>query len=304
MAGPGRGWPSGADSSSVRACTRSSRRHTAAAPAHRLSASMASPIPGGPGSSCWPALERQLRRLRADAARSCRRPPARGSRYRRADSRRGGARDGRRGHWDRADRRQLARRVCRAATRRARSGGLRWWRSLPPAAGPATIGAGARRSNCTAAMHAGLKAAAPHADALVASAGGRRRMTQLITTNFEHIPRELLADQMRGAASCDALPFIEFGDALGFGPSTRRGSPARCGSCGAPKTSSCRGRPPPLRFRGDWLPHADWVELEGIGHCPQLDTPFETAHLILGAPQADLERGRRGDGQATGAGEI
>jgi pimeloyl-ACP methyl ester carboxylesterase len=36
------------------------------------------------------------------------------------------------------------------------------------------------------------------------------------------------------------------------------------------------------RYRDDWLPHADWVELEGVGHCPQLDVPLETAQLILG----------------------
>jgi pimeloyl-ACP methyl ester carboxylesterase len=28
--------------------------------------------------------------------------------------------------------------------------------------------------------------------------------------------------------------------------------------------------------------HADWVELDGIGHCPQLDVPLETAELALG----------------------
>jgi pimeloyl-ACP methyl ester carboxylesterase len=32
----------------------------------------------------------------------------------------------------------------------------------------------------------------------------------------------------------------------------------------------------------DWFPNADWVELDGIGHCPQLDVPLETAQLILG----------------------
>ena len=36
------------------------------------------------------------------------------------------------------------------------------------------------------------------------------------------------------------------------------------------------------RFRNSWLPNADWVELEGVGHCPQLDVPAETAQLILG----------------------
>ena len=39
------------------------------------------------------------------------------------------------------------------------------------------------------------------------------------------------------------------------------------------------------RYRDDWLPQADWVELEGIGHCPQLDIPLETAHLITGFTQ-------------------
>jgi pimeloyl-ACP methyl ester carboxylesterase len=36
------------------------------------------------------------------------------------------------------------------------------------------------------------------------------------------------------------------------------------------------------RFRGEWLPNADWVVLEGVGHAPQLDVPLETAQLILG----------------------
>jgi pimeloyl-ACP methyl ester carboxylesterase len=31
------------------------------------------------------------------------------------------------------------------------------------------------------------------------------------------------------------------------------------------------------------LPDADWVILDGIGHCPQLDVPGETAELIRGA---------------------
>ncbi|MGH2781381.1 MAG: alpha/beta fold hydrolase [Thermoleophilaceae bacterium] len=48
----------------------------------------------------------------------------------------------------------------------------------------------------------------------------------------------------------------------------------------SPFTSSHRGAA--ARYRSDWLPHADWIELDGIGHCPQLDTPLETAQLILG----------------------
>jgi pimeloyl-ACP methyl ester carboxylesterase len=37
-----------------------------------------------------------------------------------------------------------------------------------------------------------------------------------------------------------------------------------------------------VRFRTEWLPNAEWVELEGAGHAPQLDLPLETAQLILG----------------------
>ena len=36
------------------------------------------------------------------------------------------------------------------------------------------------------------------------------------------------------------------------------------------------------RFRDDWLPQADWVVLDDVGHCPQLDVPLETAELIRG----------------------
>ena len=46
------------------------------------------------------------------------------------------------------------------------------------------------------------------------------------------------------------------------------------------------------RFRREWLPHADWVELDGVGHCPQLDVPLETAQLILGFTGADGVRDR------------
>jgi pimeloyl-ACP methyl ester carboxylesterase len=36
------------------------------------------------------------------------------------------------------------------------------------------------------------------------------------------------------------------------------------------------------RYREAWLPHADWIELDGVGHAVQLDVPLEAAQLILG----------------------
>jgi pimeloyl-ACP methyl ester carboxylesterase len=38
------------------------------------------------------------------------------------------------------------------------------------------------------------------------------------------------------------------------------------------------------RYRDEWLPHADWVVLDGVGHCPQLDSPTVAAELIIGFP--------------------
>jgi pimeloyl-ACP methyl ester carboxylesterase len=127
-----------------------------------------------------------------------------------------------------------------------------------------------------------LRAAAPHATAILASADGRRRATRFITTNFEHIPAELLAHQMLGVASCEGVrPMIEYAIREGYRLDAERitcpvrivwGTDDRLLQW--PSTAA--------RFRHDWLPHADWVELEGIGHCPQLDVPLETAQLIVG----------------------
>src|SRR6478609_7213168 len=51
-------------------------------------------------------------------------------------------------------------------------------------------------------MQAQLAAVAPYADAIVATRDGRRRATQFIATRFDHIPPELIAHQIRGAAAC------------------------------------------------------------------------------------------------------
>jgi pimeloyl-ACP methyl ester carboxylesterase len=130
-------------------------------------------------------------------------------------------------------------------------------------------------------MHEQVKAAAPNADRIVASAKGRRRATEFIATNFEHIPAELLAHQIRGVASCDAIPLIEYAGREGYPLEAERITcPVRIvwGTDDKILTWPAAAE----RFRSDWLPHADWVELEGIGHCPQLDTPLEAAELILG----------------------
>jgi pimeloyl-ACP methyl ester carboxylesterase len=127
-----------------------------------------------------------------------------------------------------------------------------------------------------------LRAAAPWADAIVASAEGRRRATEFTTTNFEHIPAELLAHQIRAAASCAAaVDLVEYALREGWTLDAEKITcPVRIVWGMADKLLAWPSAA--ARFRSDWLPHADWVELDGIGHCPQLDIPLETAQLILG----------------------
>jgi pimeloyl-ACP methyl ester carboxylesterase len=130
-------------------------------------------------------------------------------------------------------------------------------------------------------MLALARAAAPHADEIMTSPDVRRRVTLNITENCDHIPAELLAHQLRGAAACNAEPLIELAQ--------RHGWPVE------PEKITCPVRivwgtadkilPWPAaasRFRDHLFPHADWVEVPEVGHCPQLDVPLETAELILG----------------------
>lgn len=126
------------------------------------------------------------------------------------------------------------------------------------------------------------KAAAPNADALLATGEGRRRATRYITERFEHIPMELLVHQLVGVARCDAAPAL-------IARARSEGWPLEAESSTCPVRivwgTADRVLPWPraaARFRDHWIPTADWVELDGVGHCPQLDVPLETSQLILG----------------------
>jgi pimeloyl-ACP methyl ester carboxylesterase len=97
---------------------------------------------------------------------------------------------------------------------------------------------------------------------------------------------ELLAHQILGAASCDAVPLIEYAIREGYSLEAERITcPVRIVWGTDDKLLSWPSTA--ARFLNDWLPHADWVELEGIGHCPQLDIPLEAAQLILGFTAAN-----------------
>jgi pimeloyl-ACP methyl ester carboxylesterase len=132
--------------------------------------------------------------------------------------------------------------------------------------------------------HELAQASAPHAASIVSAPEGRRRATALVTENFDHIPPELIAHMMVAAARCDGV--------YGLVASAREHGwhvdAARI-ECPVRIVWGTHDRLLPwpsaaVRYREEWLPHADWVELEGVGHAPQLDVPVVAAQLILGFP--------------------
>jgi pimeloyl-ACP methyl ester carboxylesterase len=134
-------------------------------------------------------------------------------------------------------------------------------------------------------LHAQAVLSAPHAPGFLATPQGRRRATELITVNFEHIPVELLAHQVLGVASCRASELM-IQSALRDGWTLEPENitcPVRIVWGTADKLLPWPGAA--ARYLDD-LPQVDWVLLDGVGHCPQLDVPLEAAQLILGLTSA------------------
>lgn len=126
-----------------------------------------------------------------------------------------------------------------------------------------------------------LPAAVPYVDSLVASEAGRRRATEFITVSYQHIPAELIAHQILGAAGCTgARALIDHALAEGWElPAEPLPCPARVVWGTEDRLLKWPGAG--ARFKEDWLAGADWVILDDVGHCPQLDVPSVAAELIL-----------------------
>jgi pimeloyl-ACP methyl ester carboxylesterase len=156
--------------------------------------------------------------------------------------------------------------------------------ALAPAGGWDDGGRGlAETIDFFATMQRLVEHAAPHADSIASTADGRRRATRYLTRRYEHLSPDFVAHQIRGAATCDALPLLELARREGYRLEAERITcPVRV-VWGA-DDAILPWPAAPARYRTAWLPHADWVVLEGVGHCPQLDAPVETAELIVGFP--------------------
>ncbi len=126
-----------------------------------------------------------------------------------------------------------------------------------------------------------LEQALPHADAIVATPEGRATATQMYASTAEHMSPDLILHQLRGAADCpDVLRLIEHGETNGWNLEAEKiECPVRLVWGTDDRILVLPGAA--ARFRQEWIPQAEWVELDGAGHCPQLDHPLETAQLIL-----------------------
>jgi pimeloyl-ACP methyl ester carboxylesterase len=127
-----------------------------------------------------------------------------------------------------------------------------------------------------------VKAAEPHIDAVIATPEGRRMATAAISVNYEHFTPEQVEGLMRGAAGCMVVTqLVDYITEAGWTLDAERITcPVRVVWGTDDQLLKWPGAA--ARFRDDWLPNADWVVLDHVGHCIQLDVPTEAAQLILG----------------------
>ena len=185
------------------------------------------------------------------------------------------------GVGDRAHRRQLARRPRRAAAR-ARAAGRRSVVALAPAGGWAAATQAGHVRDLFAEMHELLRAPAQRRVHRLLAGGpprgarGDRRAHRARPARDRRAGHPGRRAVRRGAAD-DRVR-----GAVATGRWTRRIS-ARSRIVWGTADKLLPWPAAAARYRRDWLPHADWIELDGVGHCPQVDVPLETAELILGS---------------------
>ena len=129
-------------------------------------------------------------------------------------------------------------------------------------------------------MHGMITLAAPHVDSLVETPEGRAQAMQFLTEHPEVMPKELVARVVLGAAGCvDAVALAEMGRNEDWSiDASKIDCPVRIiwGT-----EDRILAWPSAAASYKEALPNADWVVLDGVGHCPQVDVPIETAQLIL-----------------------
>jgi pimeloyl-ACP methyl ester carboxylesterase len=103
-------------------------------------------------------------------------------------------------------------------------------------------------------------------------------VTRYLTVGYEHIPEKLLLEQLVAAQRCDLEPFVE--------AALEHGWPLDAEQVVCPvrfvwgTADALLAWPAAAARYRELFPVADWVELDDVGHAPQLDVPLEAAELI------------------------
>ena len=126
-----------------------------------------------------------------------------------------------------------------------------------------------------------LQHALPYAEEIAKTPEGRARATEMYVSTAEHLSPELIVHQLNGAAAAPAvMPLIEHAERNGWVlDAAKIECPVRLVWGTEDRILILPGAA--VRFREEWVPQAEWIELEGAGHCPQLDHPLEVSQLIL-----------------------
>lgn len=129
-------------------------------------------------------------------------------------------------------------------------------------------------------MHGLITMVAPNVDSLVETPEGRAQAMQFLTEHPEVMPEQQVAKVVLAAAGCvDAVALAEMGrDSDWSIDASKIDCPVRI--IWGTEDRILAWPSAAARYQ-ETLPNADWVILDGIGHCPQIDVPVETAQLIL-----------------------
>lgn len=124
-----------------------------------------------------------------------------------------------------------------------------------------------------------VRTAAPRAEQIASTPEGRRRAMEMACAHPERLSPQFVAHAIRGAAGCAATrPLADHVRRHGWAIEPEAiDCPVRIVWGTADRL--LRWPAAAARYR-EWLPEADWVVLDGVGHCIQLDAPERTVELI------------------------
>ena len=109
------------------------------------------------------------------------------------------------------------------------------------------------------------------------------------TTSYEHGAPSRSSTRCSGVAACPssagAARARAGGGLVAAAPSGF--SSVRSASWGQAPTGCCPGPPPPHASATSWVSHGDWVELDGVGHCPSWTPPRRPTWSRPGAGYAE-----------------